>query len=106
MNDPESRVAKLKAETRATTALLEDLNTRPRTTYLARVRNPNPELEPAAGPPARHGDALTIGGTRDSKPMQDPTAQVNHAAALKEGDPVIAPGHTFGPSPTRSPTSC
>jgi MoCo/4Fe-4S cofactor protein with predicted Tat translocation signal len=43
INDPNSRVAKLKAQTRDY-GLLEDLNTRPRTTYLARVRNPNPEI--------------------------------------------------------------
>ncbi len=44
INDPESRVAKLKAGSR-NYSLLGDLNTRPRTTYLAQVRNPNPELE-------------------------------------------------------------
>jgi len=43
INDPSSRVAKLKAQSRDY-GLLEDLNTRPRTTYLARVRNPNPEI--------------------------------------------------------------
>src|SRR5580704_6633799 len=44
INDPESRVAKLKALDR-NYGLLADLNTRPRTTYLAEIRNPNPELE-------------------------------------------------------------
>jgi len=44
INDPHSRVAQLKAQIRDY-SLLEDLNTRPRTTYLARLRNPNPELE-------------------------------------------------------------
>ena len=44
-NDPASRVARLKAEQR-NYALLAELNARPRTTYLAAVRNPNPELEP------------------------------------------------------------
>jgi MoCo/4Fe-4S cofactor protein with predicted Tat translocation signal len=43
INDPLSRVRKLKAQSRDY-GLLEDLNTRPRTTYLARVRNPNPEI--------------------------------------------------------------
>jgi molybdopterin-containing oxidoreductase family iron-sulfur binding subunit len=44
INDANSRVAKLKAEAR-NYSLLGELNTRPRTTYLAAVRNPNPELE-------------------------------------------------------------
>ena len=42
--DPESAVAKLRAEPHQY-ALLEELNTRPRTTYLSKIMNPNPELE-------------------------------------------------------------
>ena len=38
-----SRVAQLKAQAR-NYSLLEDLNVRPRTTYLGRLRNPNPEI--------------------------------------------------------------
>jgi molybdopterin-containing oxidoreductase family iron-sulfur binding subunit len=43
LNDPASRVATLQAEER-NYSLLGELNTRPRTTYLAAVRNVNPEL--------------------------------------------------------------
>jgi molybdopterin-containing oxidoreductase family iron-sulfur binding subunit len=48
LNDPKSRVAQLQAQQR-NYALLAELNTRPRTTYLAAVRNVNPELAPVQG---------------------------------------------------------
>jgi molybdopterin-containing oxidoreductase family iron-sulfur binding subunit len=43
INDPKSRATGLKANPRDY-GVLADLNTRPRTTYLAAVRNPNPEV--------------------------------------------------------------
>ncbi len=51
INDPKSRVAQQKAS-KLNYGLLDDLNTRPRTTYLAVVRNPNPVLEPGKAPGA------------------------------------------------------
>jgi molybdopterin-containing oxidoreductase family iron-sulfur binding subunit len=48
INQPANRVAKLKQE-KLNYALLAELNTRPRTTYLAELRNPNPALNPSAG---------------------------------------------------------
>ncbi len=54
INDPKSRVSRLKATSRNYTMLTE-LRTRPRTSYLARVRNPNPALAPAPAPAAAGG---------------------------------------------------
>jgi MoCo/4Fe-4S cofactor protein with predicted Tat translocation signal len=47
IKDPESRVSKMKQQDR-NYGLLEYLNIRPRTTYLARIRNPNPKMPDAA----------------------------------------------------------
>jgi Fe-S-cluster-containing dehydrogenase component/anaerobic selenocysteine-containing dehydrogenase len=44
INDPKSRVLEMKNQ-ELNYGLLADLNTRPRTTYLAALRNPNPEIE-------------------------------------------------------------
>jgi MoCo/4Fe-4S cofactor protein with predicted Tat translocation signal len=54
INDPKSLVSRLKREPH-NYGVLKELNTEPRTSYLARLRNPNPALEPpeAAG---RGGD--------------------------------------------------
>ncbi|HEV7744604.1 MAG TPA: TAT-variant-translocated molybdopterin oxidoreductase [Pyrinomonadaceae bacterium] len=43
INDPNSRVSKIKAD-RRDYSLLAELNTKPRTTYLTALRNPNPEI--------------------------------------------------------------
>jgi molybdopterin-containing oxidoreductase family iron-sulfur binding subunit len=56
INDPASRVAKQKANP-LNYALLAELNTRPRTTYFAIVRNPNPELEPAERGSGTHAES-------------------------------------------------
>ncbi len=53
INDKGSRVAKLRGDERSY-QLLADLNTRPRTTYVAAVLNPNSELEQA---PVEHAPA-------------------------------------------------
>jgi MoCo/4Fe-4S cofactor protein with predicted Tat translocation signal len=44
INDPKSKIANQKAQSR-NYVLLADLNIRPRTSYLARLRNPNPEIK-------------------------------------------------------------
>jgi molybdopterin-containing oxidoreductase family iron-sulfur binding subunit len=57
MKDPNSEVSKLKALDRDYT-VLEFLNVKPRTTYLARVRNPNPEISDAIPGSLKEWEAL------------------------------------------------
>ncbi len=45
INDPASRVSQLRAEAH-NYGVLAELNTRPRTTYLAEIKNPNPAIGP------------------------------------------------------------
>jgi Fe-S-cluster-containing dehydrogenase component len=54
VNDKASRVSKLKADPR-NYALLAELQTKPRTTYLAAVRNPNPEMPGQSHGGEHHG---------------------------------------------------
>ena len=48
ISDPESKVSRIKSQSR-NYSLLGELNTKPRTSYLARLRNPNPKM-PAGRP--------------------------------------------------------
>jgi molybdopterin-containing oxidoreductase family iron-sulfur binding subunit len=54
INDAQSRVAKLKAKP-ANYTVLGELHTLPRTTYLVKLTNPNPALQPAGGDHEKSG---------------------------------------------------
>jgi molybdopterin-containing oxidoreductase family iron-sulfur binding subunit len=57
LSDKNSAVSRCLADNRSY-AMLEELNTKPRTFYLARIRNPNPKLETTAKKTeTHHGDA-------------------------------------------------
>ncbi len=54
LNDPASRVSKLREASRSYD-LLNYLHLKPRTFYMARIRNPNAAIEPATGHSGAHG---------------------------------------------------
>jgi Fe-S-cluster-containing dehydrogenase component len=66
INDPESRVMQLKSSPR-NYAMLDELNVRPRTTYLAAVRNPHPSLPHNASVGGHETDHDSASGTGASE---------------------------------------
>ena len=56
INDPDSQISQAKASP-LDFSLLEELGNRPRTTYIGRIRNPNPKLVAKIGGPEKHSEA-------------------------------------------------
>lgn len=78
MKDPHSEVAQARASER-TYMVLDYLATKPRVTYLARVRNPNPEMPDAYDQPLSTKEFLDRGGMMHG---EGETAAHGHAAAV------------------------
>ncbi len=55
LNDPNSRVRQLHEKNQRSYGILNELNTRPRTKYLARVRNPNEKTKAGSSKHEEHG---------------------------------------------------
>jgi ferredoxin len=71
ISDPETEVSKAKANDRDY-ALLGYLNTRPRTTYLARLRNPNPNMPDYAKMPYSRTEYKKAAGYDKMRPAKPP----------------------------------
>src|ERR1019366_9254867 len=79
LNDPNSKVSRLKAQQR-NYSLLDFLGTKPRTTYLARIRNPNPLMPDYQALPATWQEY--------AKQHGDPRERLGEEGKLGEGTPA------------------
>ncbi len=84
VNDPESRVSKMKAQDR-NYRLLEYLNVNPRTSYLARIRNPNPKM-PDAKQIAVASLAHRLKGITDATRPEPTTSAVERTNTVMKPD--------------------
>jgi molybdopterin-containing oxidoreductase family iron-sulfur binding subunit len=83
LKDENSRVSRLKTQQR-NYSLLDFLGTKPRTTYLARVRNPNPSMPDYRALPATWEEY--------SKKHGDPRERLEEEGKHREAAPAGAEG--------------
>lgn len=93
--DPSTAVSRARTNPRRY-ELLPELGTRPRLSYLSRVRNPNPALEPPRPTAARHGAAVEGanpghqgGGRPETNALGDSARAAEHATPAS-GTPAAA----------------
>jgi MoCo/4Fe-4S cofactor protein with predicted Tat translocation signal len=93
VSDPESRVSRLKKQERDY-SVLGFLNTVPRTTYMARIRHPNPQM------PDYHQQPLSR--AEQAAKMGEPESG-SHGAGHQPADPVAATGGRGGAAGGQQP---